>query len=116
MAGTSLFSLTFSFCPAFFQRLSATAKGRLPDQNAQGRRGEHVAGEMDIEVQPREGDERRQRNGRPAEAAASFCKDRRADDRGQGLARGKGAVLREGDQRLDALGLISCLPVHFINR
>ena len=46
-----------------------------------------IAGKMDIEIPPRKGDERRERDGRIAEAAVRFRQNRRADDRGQGMTR-----------------------------
>ena len=76
MAGNAL-------CPSALRPPSVSIKDQLTDHNTQHRRGKHIAGKMDIEIQPRKGDERRERDGRIAEAAVRFRQNRRADVRGQ---------------------------------
>ena len=54
---------------------------------------------MDIEIQPRKGDERRERDGRIAEAAVRFRQNRRAYDRGQGMTRWERIVCGVSDEQ-----------------
>lgn len=51
----------------FVEQLSAIAERQLADQKTQQRCGKHVAREVDVQVQPRHGDEHRERNGNIAE-------------------------------------------------
>ena len=92
MAGNAL-------CPSALRPPSVSIKGQLADHNTQHRRGKHIAGKMDIEIQPRKGDERRERDGRIAEAAVRFRQNRRADDRGQGMTRWERIVCGVSDEQ-----------------
>ena len=59
--------------------------------------GQNIAGEMDKQVQAGKGDNRRQRNGCPAEPAVGFGQHGRADSRGQHVAGGERVV--RGDRK-----------------
>ena len=92
MAGNAL-------CPFALRPPSVSIKGQLADHNTRHRRGKHIAGKMDIEIQPRKGDERRERDGRIAEAAVRFRQNRRAYDRGQGMTRWERIVCGVSDEQ-----------------
>lgn len=84
----------------FVEQLSAIAERQLADQKTQQRCGKHVAREVDVQVQPRQGDEHRERNGNIAETPVGLRQDRCGDRRGQRVSRGERVVRRRGNQKL----------------
>ena len=81
-----------SFLPYLFHpiyEMHSHPIAHFADQNAQHGRRQHIAGKMNIEIQPGKGNQRCQRDGCITETAVGLRQDRRADDGGQRVSRGK---------------------------
>ena len=70
------------------QQAVPIAEDQLADDDAEHRRGEDIARKVDVQVQPRGRDERRERNGRITKASVCLRQDCCTDDRRERVARG----------------------------